>query len=55
MFFLKKDLKVVEGNNLEGRFKVSTGNQNYRSLQFDLSYKLSTSKSFLKQHFVLEQ
>jgi hypothetical protein len=54
MFFLKKEIQAKSGDIIEGMFKMKAGNHNLRSLSIDLSYKLSSSKSFLKQCFVLE-
>jgi hypothetical protein len=55
MFFLKKEIQAKAGDIIEGVFKMKAGSHNHRSLSIDLSYKLSSSKSALKQSFVLEQ
>jgi hypothetical protein len=56
MFFLKKEIQAEAGDTIEGVFKMKAGSHNHRSLSIDLSYKLlSSSKSALKQSFVLEQ
>jgi hypothetical protein len=55
MFFLKKKIEAKADDVIEGAFKMKAGSPNHRSLIIDLSYKLSSSKSALKQSFVLEQ